>query len=143
MSSLARLVLSLTAALALAFGHPAGRLPPGIREIDVRSPSGLVSVTSAEKVDRIVRWFDRLPTVRPGTFYCPLLINGPTITLTFRSANGAVARARYAADSPDGGLVSSQCDPISYSIGGRSRKALVGGRFLQRVQRLLGERLLG
>jgi hypothetical protein len=138
-----RLVLSLAAALTLAVGHSAARIPPGIREIDVRSPSGLVRVTDPAKVDRIVRWFDRLPTVRPGVFYCPMLVNGPQITLTFRNADGVLARARYAADSSNHSLVSRQCDPISYRVLSRSRRALIGGHFLQRVQRLIGEQLLG
>jgi len=139
---LARLVLSLTAALALAVGHPATS-PPGIREIDVRSPSGLVRVTAPKKVDRIVRWFDRLPTVRPGIFSCPALVYGRKITLAFRDADGVVARARYAADWPNHSLVSSQCTPISFRGGRWKPKGLIGGRILLRVQRLLDVRLLG
>jgi hypothetical protein len=142
MATLARLVLSLTAALALA-GHPATRIPAGVRTIDVHSSRGISrQVTDPAKVTKIVRWFDRLHTVRPGVFACPMLVAGPTITLVFRGATGVLARAGYAADFPDHSLVSTQCTPIRYSVGGRRQKALIGGRFLPRVQQLLGERLL-
>ena len=109
----------------------------------MRSPSGLVRVTAPKKVDRIVRWFDRLPTVRPGIFSCPALVYGRKITLAFRDADGVVARARYAADWPNHSLVSSQCTPISFRGGRGKPKGLIGGRILLRVQRLLDVRLLG
>lgn len=142
MATLARLVLSLAAALALV-GHPATRLPSGVRTIDVRSPAGLVRVTDRAKVVRMVRWFDRLPAARRGLFACPMLVRGPTITLVFRDTGGVVARARYAANLPHHSLVSTQCDPIFLSLFGQRGRPLVGGRVLQRVERLLGARLLG
>jgi hypothetical protein len=141
MVTVARMVLSVTAAVAL-LGHPANRVPSGVREIDVRSPSGLVRVTEPAKIHRIVHWVDRLPTVRPGRFSCPMLIHGPTVTLVFRDAGGVLARARYAANSVGHSLVSGQCTPIRLTVRGRREKPLIGGRFLLRVQHLLGEKLL-
>ena len=100
-------------------------------------------MTERAKVMRIVRWFDRLPTIRPGVFACPGFVQGPTIGVVFREADaGIVARARYAADTVSHSLVSTQCDAISLSVDGAREKPLVGGRFLVRVQRLLGVRLL-
>jgi hypothetical protein len=142
MATLARLVLSVAAALALV-GHPANRVPSGVREIDVRAPSGFVRVTEPAKVSRIVRWFDRLPRVPRGRVFCPLLVRGPVITLAFRDGRGGMlARARYDANAPNHSLVSNRCVPIAFSLHGQPRKLLVGGRFLPRVQRLLGVRLL-
>jgi hypothetical protein len=141
-ATLARLVLSLAAALAFV-GHPATRIPPSVRTIDVRAPAGPVRVTDRAKVVRIVRWFDRLPPARQGLFLCPMLVRGPTITFVFRDAGGGVlARARYAANLPHRSLVSTECVPISLSVLGQRGRPLVGGRVLLRVQRLLGVRLL-
>jgi hypothetical protein len=142
MATLARLVLSIAAALALV-GHPANRVPSGVREIDVRAPSGLVRVTDPAKVARIVHWFDRLPIAPRGRIFCPLLVRGPVITLAFRdNRSGVLARARYDANAPNHSLVSTRCVPIAFSVHGLPRKLLVGGRFLPRVERLLGVPLL-
>ena len=142
MATLARLVLSLAAALALV-GHPATRIPSGVHTIDVRSPAGPLRVTDRAKVVRIVRWFDRLPPARRGLFMCPMLVRGPTITFVFRDAGGGVlARARYAPNSPRHRLVSTQCVPISLSVLEQRGRPLVGGRVLLHVQHLLGQRLL-
>jgi hypothetical protein len=147
MATLAHLVLSLAAVLALT-GHPAtashrlvtrnaGRLPAGISEVDARFPSVRARTTRPAKVQRIMRWLERLPKVRPGRLYCPMLVEGPTISLVFRGRGRALARATFAARSVGHSLVSTQCTPIFLCVGGHRETPLVGGRFLLRVRRLL------
>lgn len=116
-------------------------VPAGIREIEIRSPHRLLRVTDRAKVTRIIRWFDRLPTVQPGIFNCPMLIEGPKIRLVFRGARGILARASFAADSAGHSLVSTRCTPISLSVRGQRETPLVGGRFLLRVQHLVAAKL--
>jgi hypothetical protein len=135
MAALARIVLSLAAALALV-GHPATRIPSGVRTIDVRSPSGLVRVTDSAKVVRIVRWFDALPVAPHRIYYCPFIRYKRPTTLAFRNADGArLARAR----TPGSAACGSSFD---YSIRGRAQKPVLAGRFLARVGHLLGMRLV-
>lgn len=98
-------------------------VPPGVREIDIRSPRRSWRVTTPRRVAKIVRWFDRLPTVQPGIFSCLAFVPPLSVTLAFRGANGRLlARAR----SP---VVSGPCSPTRFSIGGRPQKSLLGGRF--------------
>lgn len=113
-------------------------VPAGVSEIDI----GSHHVGDGAKVARIVHWFDALPTVQPGLVSCPMLVAGPTIRLVFRGGAGVLARASFGADTIDHSLYSGRCTPIRFSIGDRREKALVGGRFLLRVQRLLGAKLL-
>jgi hypothetical protein len=112
---------------------PTEVVPRAVREID-----GSIQVTNRAKVARIVRWFNCLPTVQPGFISCRAqLMPAMTATLDFRKANGnLLAEARFTTYAPDFSLVSDQCDPISFNINGRQQTALIGGRFLPRVQRL-------
>ena len=138
MATLARLVLSLTAALALV-GHPATRLPAGVRTIDVHSSSRDVSrrVADPVKVAKIVRWFDALPTAPRGVVYsCPLIRYRPPTTFAFRAGNGALlAHARAPGRAACG-------FSIDYRVRGRARRPLLTRLFLVRVGRLLGLRLV-
>jgi len=136
MATLARLVLSLAAALALV-GHPATRIPPGVREIDIHSSPGVSRrVTDPEKVARIVRGFDALRTAPRRIYYCPLIRHRPPTSFLFRSASGAVLlRAR----TPGRAACGSSFD---YSVRGRAQTPVLEGRFLVRVGRLLGMRLV-
>jgi hypothetical protein len=140
MVTLARLLLSLAAALALV-GHSATRLPSSVGTVDVHSSHGISRlVTDPVKVGRIVRWFDALPVDRArGEFDCPFIrANSPSVTFAFRAANGnLLARARVL-DAFRG--VSGPCNPIRFSVAGARPQLLLGGRFLLRVQRLLGIR---
>jgi hypothetical protein len=115
---------------------PTEVVPRGVSEID-----GSVRVTNRGRVARIVRWFNRLPTVQPGTTFCRAQpMPAMSATLDFRSANGhLLAKARFTTFAPDFSLFSTQCNPISFSIHGRRQTSLIGGRFLLRVQRLVGE----
>ncbi|HEY7420468.1 MAG TPA: hypothetical protein VH541_00545 [Gaiellaceae bacterium] len=137
MATLARLVLSLAAALALV-GHPASRIPPGVRTVDVHSSRGVSRrVTDPLKVTQIVRWFDALPIAPNVILYCPFIRYRPPTTFVFRSASGtALARARTPGHAACGAS-------FDLRIGGKAQKpVLAGGRFLQRVGRLLGLRLV-
>jgi hypothetical protein len=141
MATLARLVLSLAAALALV-GHPAShsatRIPAGVRTIDVHSSRGVLRrVTDPLKVAQIVRWFDALPKAPNVILYCPFIRYRPPTTFTFRSASGAaLARARTPGHAACGAS-------FDLRVGGQAQKpVLAGGRFLSRVGRLLGMRLV-
>ena len=137
MATLAHLVLSLAAALALV-GHSATRIPAGVRTIDVHQSHGPSrQVTDREKVAKIVRWFDALPTApRLGIYHCPLIRYRPPVTLDFRSADGTVlAHARAPGHAACG-------FSFDYSVLGSRQKPVLARRFLVRVRRLLGLRLV-
>jgi hypothetical protein len=137
MATLAHLVLSLAAALALV-GHPATRIPAGVRSIDVhvaRGPSR--QVIDPAKVAKIRGWFDALPTApRAGIYYCPLIRYRPPVIFEFRSTDGAVlARARTPGHAACG-------LSFDYRVLGSPQKPVLARRFLVRVERLLGVRLV-
>jgi hypothetical protein len=136
MATLARLLLSLVAALALA-GHPATRIPAGVRSIDVHSSRGISRrVTDPQKVAKIVRWFDALPVAPRAIYYCPMIRYRPPATLDFRTAGGAVlVHARAPGSAACGGS-------IDFSVRGRPHRPVLAGHFLVRVGRLLGLRLV-
>ncbi len=136
MATLAHMVLSLAAALALV-GHPATRIPTGVRSIDVhitRGPSRHVS--DPAKVAKIRRWFDALPTApRIGIYHCPHIRYRPPVTFEFRSTNGTVlARARTPGHAACG-------FSFDFKVLGTPQKPVLARRFLARVGRLLGVRL--
>ena len=117
-------------------------LPAGVREIDIRDRLVARRVVEQAKVGRIVRWFDALNVLQPGTegVECPL-IEASKVTFLFRSASGVkLARAVVPSRSAGG------CNPISFTIRGHVQRPLIDaafGRhaFINRVQRLLGLRL--
>jgi len=115
--------------------RPTGEtVPADVREIDIRRPHSSRRVTSRAKVQTIVRWFDALGIVQGGTYNCPAILDGPRITIDFRSAS----RARLARAVLPSGRYSTECNPIGFSIHGRSQTPLVGLDFWTRVKRLLG-----
>jgi hypothetical protein len=135
MATLAHLVLSLAAALALV-GHPATRIPAGVRSIEVhRSHTRSRLVTDPAKVATIVRWFDALPTApRLGIYHCPLIRYRPPLSLDFRGADGIVlAHARAPGHAACG-------FSFDYSVLGSRQRPVLARRFLVRVGRLLGLR---
>lgn len=117
----------------------AERVPAAVRQVVLSKPGGTRRVTAPAEVRRIVRWFDALPAVQPsvGVFACPAIYPGrPSVTVEFRGSGGALlARAR----TP--GL--EMCGfSIDVRIRGRRQPPLALGTFLERVQRLVGMRLL-
>lgn len=123
---------------------PTERVPVGAREIDVTSalpgkpPIVSRRVTASSRVQRIVSWVNRLPTVQPGATSCPGVSSSPPlVTLKFRLRSG---RPPVAVVSATDYHYSNQCDPVSLTIRGHAQKPLIGGDFLERVQRLLGVR---
>jgi len=55
-------------------GHPATRIPPGVRTIEIRLPARVVHVTNRARVRRIERWLDALPAARRGVYNCPMRV---------------------------------------------------------------------
>jgi hypothetical protein len=127
-------------------GRPAGeKVPAGVHEVAVTStrpgtaPILSRTVTGPARVRRIVAWIDRMQIVQPGSYSCPALLTGqPVVTFDFRAAAGGPMLAQ--ASLTDYGFESGPCDPVSFSIRGHSQKPLIGGNFLNLVQRLLGVR---
>jgi hypothetical protein len=119
------------------------RVPAGVREIDIRSAypgqAPIVSrrVIDPAKVRQIIRWIDALGTVQPEAYACPVL-GGPTVTLDFRATSGALLAGASMMDSQG---PSGPCNPIELSIRGHRQTPLIGGNFLEQVERLLGIRV--
>ncbi|MGH3009576.1 MAG: hypothetical protein ACRDLM_09280 [Gaiellaceae bacterium] len=115
---------------------PSESVPAGVREIEIGNPALLTihRITKPAQVRKIVRWFDALPLAQPATYACQFL-TGPRETITFVGAGGKVlARAGVLYNRG----ISTPCNPIAFSIGGQREPPLLGGRFLLRVQRLVG-----
>jgi hypothetical protein len=142
MAAFARLVAALLAALTLGAHHrpPANAVLHGARQIDVSSTSGVSRrVTDPAEVAKIVSWLEALPAARRGLYMCPYIrADSPKVRFVFRAAGGGIlARARVL-DAFRG--LSGPCNPIQLEVGARRPQLLSGGRFLLRVQRLLGVR---
>ena len=122
----------------------AERIPAGVHDIDVSSavpgkpPTLSQSVTDPTKVASIIKLIDALPIVQPGTIACPMiLVNGPTVTFTFRASSGGRVLAHASQRFVLG--PTTACDPMSLSIEGRQQTPLLGGStFLGAVGKLLG-----
>jgi hypothetical protein len=121
---------------------PLERVPADVREVDLTASHVSRHVKDPAKVSEIVRWFDALNIVQPGTerISCPLVLRR-SVKLAFRSATGAIlARAVDPAGS------ASVCDPIEFNIRGHQQTSLIDGfrrpSFAYRLQRLLGVRLI-
>jgi hypothetical protein len=110
-------------------------VPDGVREVDIRRAGRATRVTQPRKEQTIVRWLDALGIVQGGAAYsCPAVLGGPRVILDFRPASGTLlARARFLA-----GSISSECNPIEFSIGGRPQTPLIGLTFWKRVKRFVG-----
>jgi hypothetical protein len=125
------------------------RIPAGTRvvEIDSRVPGaadgGHVVITQTAQVAGLTAIVDRLPIVQPGWGSCVLLRDPREITMTFRARAGgpALAALRFADFRPWRAATSGRCEPVELSIGGRRRHELNGGRFIHRIEHLLGLRL--
>ena len=114
---------------------PSENVPDGVREIDIRRAHVVTRLTQPATVQTIVRWFDALGIVQGGRGYsCPALLGGRRVTLDFRSASRTLLARASLLDLP----ISTECNPIGFSIRGRSQTPLVGLRFWNRVKRLVG-----
>jgi hypothetical protein len=124
--------------------RPAGeRVPAGVHEVGVTSarpgeaPILTRTVTSPAKVRRIISLIDAMQVLQPGFYGCPALpVGAPVVTFDFRAAAGTPVLAT--ASLTDYDFPSGPCNAVSFNIGGRPQKPLVGGNFLSQVQRLLG-----
>jgi hypothetical protein len=124
---------------------PSEKVPSGVRMIDIHIPQRnrvrIVRVINRPKLTRIIRWFDALPISPPGV-EVPCFGGTPGgITLSFRSARGAVlARTTVPRTS------ASVCQPIAFKIGGHTQTPLIDGftrtSFTSRLGQLLGLRLI-
>jgi hypothetical protein len=116
-------------------------VPAAVREIDVRDHPTSRDVTDPVKVARIIRSFDALNVVQPGTevVSCPLVL-ATRVRFVFRSASGSRLATAAVPSRPATG-----CNPIAFSIGGTRQMQLIDARvgrysFIRRVERLLGVR---
>jgi hypothetical protein len=120
---------------------PSEIVPSAVRAIDVMGAGVSRHLGDPAKVGRIVRWFDALNVVQPGTttVHCRLVI-ASKVHFVFRSASGLDLASAVAPSAPADG-----CYPIQFTIGRRPQTPLVDrttgrGAFIRRVQRLLGVR---
>ena len=116
-------------------------VPAGVRELDIRNGRLRRGVVEHAKIARIVRWFDALNVIQPGTtgIECPLIL-ASRVRLTFRSASGARLATAIVPSRP-----ADACSAISFSIREQRQTPLIDatfGRraFVNRLQRLLGLR---
>jgi hypothetical protein len=122
------------------------RIPSATRIIQITSAvpgaadGGRLTVARDAQVQSIVALVNRLPIVQPGATACPALIDGKTITMTFRSrpSGPALAALRFVDYRPWKAAYSSECAPVQLSVAGRQRPALDGGDFIRRVERVIG-----
>jgi hypothetical protein len=102
-------------------------------------PSVSLTVTDPTEVKKIANFIDALPTTQPVAIACPdIPVDAPAVTFTFR-ADGrgpALAQARESA-SASGPL--DPCEPMSFTLAGRSLIPLLGGAtVIEPAQTLLG-----
>lgn len=121
--------------------RPVGeKVPSGVHEVDITSafpphpPRMAVSVVDPAQVREIIGWIDAMPVVQPAAYSCPMLGNGPIVTLDFRTRSRALL-ARASVLDFEG--ISGPCNAVHLSIGGQPKTPLIGGSFLRKLQRLL------
>lgn len=146
-STLSCLVLALVSGLVIGGcgnSQSGAVIPPGVRVVAMTSAEGLeppsvrATVTALSKVREIAAWIDRMRPVPSGVSYsCPETAGvEPTVTLAFRSrVNGRVLAI---ASETDPGSGSTPCNPLTVTIPGERSRALVAGRFLERVEHVTG-----
>ncbi len=117
---------------------PSEQIPAGVNKVRIRgvsagnAPTVSLTITDPAKVRRIVSLFDSLQVHQPAIIYCPALPAGPDVTFSFYG--GAVLAQATVLD--DGGY-NGECNPISFSLGGRQLDPLVGNA-IGPMQQLLG-----
>ena len=126
--------------------RPAGEhIPASTRAIQITSgappgnPSVSLSVTDPVMVRRIVVLINRLPIAQPVTIACPELTDPRLITMTFaRELGGRALAVLNYEDFRPWSAPSQACKTISLTIDGRRQDSLVGGTFLNTIERWLG-----
>lgn len=132
---------------------PGAWIPGGMAAIRITDATGLaplavsVNVTASREVRQIIGLIDQMKRVPRGTYSCPeTLPTEPTVSLAFRASAGGPVLAR--ASETDDGSGATPCNPLwvsvpgpcpsrSPSCHGGGGQELLGGMFLERVQRLL------
>jgi hypothetical protein len=100
-------------------------------------PSVAVTVTKPSRSRRIVAWINRLHPVPNGIYNCPAFSAvEPTVTLAFRGHAEGPILAKAA--ETDYGYGSGPCNALTVTSRDRKTRFLIGGRFLEHLQRLLG-----
>ncbi len=121
------------------------RVPPTTRMVDVTlAHAGGATIASyhltGASAAAVVSRFDALEGVQPFVINCPMetATGARLVTLTFRaSPNGpALARASFTAYA-GWGTDSLECNPITFVIGGRSERPLLGKQFFAWLGRVL------
>jgi hypothetical protein len=143
------LVLALISGSVIAAGgsaHQPGAgasIPEHVAVIQIASAAGLeppsvkTTVSARAKVHQIVAWIDQMKPVAPGFYTCGATAGiEPTVSLTFRASRTGRVLAR--ASETDAGFGSGQCNPLTISRPGDKPVAVIGGMFLERVERLVG-----
>jgi hypothetical protein len=108
-----------------------------VSAVSGEQPFAAIAITRRSEIRRLADWIYRLRPVPKGVFNCPAFAAvEPTVTLRFLArANGRVLAT---ATETDYGFGSSACNPVTLAVRGRKARHLIGGRFLEQVQRLLG-----
>ena len=124
------------------------KIPFEVRELDIHESHVMPSdkrrtpptdrVVTGVRLRRIIAWLNALSIGQPGAYSCPAEVYSPrdvTITFSFRNASRLPVLAT--AQLLDNGRPSDQCNPIEFSIRGRTQTPLIGANFLTRVERAL------
>jgi hypothetical protein len=99
-------------------------------------PYVAVTVTEASTTRRILTWINRLHPVPHGVYNCPASTAvEPTVTLTFRAHAKGPILAR--ATETDYGYGSGPCNALMVTSPEHKTRFLIGGQFLEHLQRLL------
>jgi hypothetical protein len=99
-------------------------------------PYVAVTVTKPSTTRRVLTWINRLHPVPHGVYNCPAFTAvEPTVTLTFRAhARGPVIAK---ASETDYGYGSGPCNALTVTSPGHKTRFLIGGQFLEQLERLL------
>jgi hypothetical protein len=124
------------------------RIPQGVHEVDItrgapgEAPTLEIKVVSPSNIRALVAMVNGLGIVQPGAYSCPSFSPAePVVTFKFLASDeGAVlASASQLAGVSE---PTTPCDPMTFSIRGHARTALLGGaRVVTNAGRMLGVHL--
>lgn len=118
-------------------------LPQGVKRIHIESRTGgprsnvLLHVRDPYEVGSIVSWTNGLGVTPRNVICLAVYYPGPTVTLTFRAADGSVL-ARAEVRDPLGSGRSGPCDPLQLTVNGTKAPPLIGADLLLRIEQHLG-----